>query len=91
MTTNHTHHDDDHKACLALFEKLSEYIDGETDEVTCKAIRAHIEACPCCTTCLETLKRTIGFCEEVKEVPVPAGFSQKLREALKKMPPALSS
>jgi len=81
MTTNHTHHD--HEACLALFAKLSEYIDGETDEVTCEAIRAHIEACPCCTTCLETLKRTVGFCEEVKDEPVPAEFSQKLREALK--------
>lgn len=88
MTTNHTHHDHDHEACLELFEKLSEYIDGETDEVTCEAIQAHMQACPCCTTCLETLKRTVGFCEEVKDEPVPAGFSKKLREALKTLPPS---
>lgn len=85
MTTGHTHHD--HQACLALFEKLSEFIDGETDKVTCEAIQAHMEACPCCATCLATLKRTVGFCEEIKEDPVPDGFAQKLRDALKTLPP----
>lgn len=88
MTTTHPHPDDehDHKACRALFEKLSEYIDGETDAVTCNAIRAHIDACPCCATCLATLKRTVGFCEEMKDEPVPPKFSKKLRDALKDMP-----
>ena len=85
MTTHHGHHED-HQACLALFEKLSDYIDGETDEVTCAAIQAHMDACPCCATCMETLKRTVGFCEEVRDEPVPKGFSKKLREALNKLP-----
>ncbi len=81
MTTDH-----DHEACRALFEKLSEYIDGETDEVTCAAIKAHMKACPCCITCLETLKRTVGFCEGVPEEPMPKEFSRKLRETLRHLP-----
>ena len=28
----------DHKHCLELFEKLSEYLDNELDEVTCKEL-----------------------------------------------------
>ena len=78
------HHD--HRECIKLFEKLSEYIDGEADEVTCETIRAHLADCPCCTTCMETLKRTVGFCEETPEEPVPQSFSKKLRAALKTIP-----
>ena len=74
---NHHH---DHAACIALFTKLSEYIDNELDEVTCKDIEAHLADCPCCNACMETLKRTVAFCREVEERPVPDSLSQRLQE-----------
>ena len=82
--TSHYHN---HQECIAFFERLSEYIDEETDEITCEAISAHMAECSCCTACFETLKRTVGLCEKVKEEPVPQKFSSKLRQALKDLLP----
>ena len=53
------HSEHDHKDCLTMFEKLSEYIDRELDEVTCKDIEKHAKKCVPCNVCLETLKRTV--------------------------------
>ena len=35
----------DHAHCLELFDRLSEYIDGETDESQRLEIEAHIAQC----------------------------------------------
>lgn len=71
--------DHDHKHCLDLFEKLSEYIDGELDHATC-------ENCVACFSCLETLKRTVALCKNVSEKPVPLELSQKLKEIIQNIP-----
>ena len=47
----------DHQHCLEMFKKLSEYIDGELDEVTCEDLERHVEECVPCKICLVTLKR----------------------------------
>ena len=36
-----TRDDHDHQHCLEMFEKLSEYIDGELDHATCEEIERH--------------------------------------------------
>lgn len=77
---HHSGHHHDHGACIELFTKLSEYIDNELDEITCKDIEAHLADCPCCTACMETLKRTVALCREVEERPVPDTLSQRLQE-----------
>jgi RNA polymerase sigma-70 factor (ECF subfamily) len=81
----------DHKHCLEMFEKLSEYLDNELDEATCKEIENHIKVCVACFVCLQTLKRTVDLCKQAGDRPVPEGFSKKLRKvihSLPKMPPA---
>ena len=83
----HPHHDHNHAACIELFTKLSEYIDNELDEVSCKDIEAHLADCPCCNACLETLKRTVAFCREVEERPVPETLSQRLQEIVAQLAP----
>jgi anti-sigma factor RsiW len=69
----------DHKHCVAMFEKLSEYIDGELDRAACNEIESHIERCAACKICLATLKTTIHLCGSMSSNPVPQSFSQKLR------------
>lgn len=69
----------DHKHCLAMFEKLSEYIDGELDQSTRREIEAHLEICASCKICLATLKTTIHLCRGIALHPVPEALSQKLR------------
>ena len=81
----------DHKHCLELFQKLSEYLDNELDEVSCKDIEKHIKDCVPCIVCLQTLKRTVDLCKQTEDRPVPEDFSKKLKEAIQnmpKMPPA---
>jgi len=62
-----------------MFEKLSEYIDNELDEVTCKDIERHAEDCIPCQVCLGTLKRTIDLCKNMENKPVPEDVSARLK------------
>lgn len=71
--------DHDHAACIELFTKLSDYLDNELDAVTCKDIEAHLADCPCCNACMETLKRTVDFCREAEDRPVPETLSKRLQ------------
>lgn len=79
----HKHH---HNAkCIAMFEKLSEYIDNELDEVSCKDIEKHAENCIKCQTCLTSLKRTIEMCRHMESPPVPEYFSHRLKEFIQNL------
>ena len=81
----------EHKHCLELFEKLSEYLDNELDEITCKEIENQGKKCVTCFVCLQTLKRTVDLCKQAEDRPVPKDFSKKLKEVIQNMsktPPA---
>lgn len=77
-------HDHDRKDCLAMFEKLSAYIDNELDDLTCQKIEAHARDCIPCQACLETLRQTIGMCRSLAtdEEPVPEAFSSRLKSLI---------
>jgi len=71
-----------HENCLALFEKLSEYIDRELDAPTCRDIEAHIRACKPCQVCFGTLKQTVDLCKGLENRKVPETFQLKLKNAI---------
>jgi len=79
MTPDHHHHD---PRCLALFEKLSPYIDDELERSACREIERHMDSCQACRNCLETLRRTTQICRQVVGQEVPEAFSRRLRRAL---------
>jgi hypothetical protein len=74
-----------------MFQKLSEYIDNELDEMTCRDIERHVEECVPCKICLETLKRTVKLCKKVESKPVPESVSLKLKELIQSMSDGRSS
>ena len=80
-----THDTHDPEKCRLMFEKLSEYIDNELDEVTCSEIERHMKACINCQVCLATLKRVIDLCKNMKPEPVPQAFSSRLKELTLKL------
>ena len=82
--------DHDHQHCLEMFEKLSEYIDGELDHATCTEIQKHADDCVACFACLETLKRTVALCNNVGDKPIPQDFSERLKEIIENMPKTAS-
>ncbi len=65
--------------CLQLFDKLSEYIDGEMEETERRELEAHIAHCAACCGCLQSLQRTIALCKQAGPQTVPAVFSAKLQ------------
>ena len=83
MKPTESHHP--HQNCVALFERLSEYIDRELDIPTCKEIEAHINACKPCQVCLNTLKQTVRLCNHLERQQVPETFSLKLKNAISDM------
>ena len=80
MKQTDPHHS--HENCLALFERLSEYIDKELDAPACKDIEAHIKACKPCQVCLKTLKQTVELCRNLERRQVPETLSLKLKDAI---------
>lgn len=72
----------DHKDCIKMFERLSEYLDNELDTMTCKDIETHASTCISCKVCLQTLKRTVDLCKSSGSQPVPKEFSRRLMGAI---------
>jgi anti-sigma factor RsiW len=71
--------DHTHKKCISIFKKLSEYIDGELDEKAYKKMQGHIKECVKCEVCLETLRRTVQLCGNMKMKRIPERLKERLR------------
>jgi len=67
-----------HRHCLELFKRLSEYIDDELDEQTCEEIERHVRECTLCRVCLETLKRSVDICRHTETQSMPASLSKRI-------------
>lgn len=81
-TSNHQH---DKAKCLEMFARLSEYIDNELDEITCRDIERHLSHCPPCQVCLSTLKQTVALCKNMEKQSIPRDFSVKLKSIIDDM------
>jgi RNA polymerase sigma-70 factor (ECF subfamily) len=57
--------------CRDLFERLSEYLDGELDQAICSEMGTHLEDCPPCQAFLESLKRTIALVRRTPGAELP--------------------
>jgi anti-sigma factor RsiW len=78
-----THDGHDHHKCMALFEKMSEYIDRELDAAARAQVEAHIRACCHCHACYETLQRTVDLCQSsAEDYPLSDAFAEKLRNLI---------
>lgn len=72
----------DHTQCRAMFEKLSEYIDHELDQLTCETIEKHLAQCKPCQACLSTLERTVALCREMEPADAPDLLRRRLRDMI---------
>ena len=72
----------DHDRCRALFERLSDYIDGDMEPAQRADFEAHLAECLGCHSCLQALQRTVAICRRTGGQPVPAALSARLAHSL---------
>ncbi|MEW6184345.1 MAG: zf-HC2 domain-containing protein [Thermodesulfobacteriota bacterium] len=66
--------------CLAVFKKISLYLDGELESQSCREIRKHMEECSRCKTCLTMLQRTLEICRHLTPHEVPEHVQKRLHQ-----------
>jgi anti-sigma factor (TIGR02949 family) len=68
--------------CKELFERLSEYVDGELSQDLCEEIRKHMDGCDPCVNFAKTLKTTADLCRRLPSQPIPPQVAADLRNLL---------
>jgi anti-sigma factor RsiW len=68
--------------CRELFERLSEYVDGELSQEICEEIQRHMEGCDPCVAFAKTLKKTADLCRRLPSQPIPPEVAADLRSFL---------
>jgi anti-sigma factor RsiW len=68
--------------CRELFERLSEYVDGELSQEICEEIRRHMQGCDPCVAFAKTLKKTAEICRRLPSQPIPPEVAADLRAVL---------
>lgn len=68
----------EHRKCLELCTRLSDYIDQEMDSEELREIEEHVTECLSCFSCLQSLRQTIVLCKQTAGQPVPVVFSRRL-------------
>ena len=81
MTGPHVHGGPD---CRSLFEKLSEYLDGELDPAVCSRIEEHLADCPPCVAFLRSLRRAIAHVGTVLPPELPEDVKRKVLAAYRR-------
>jgi anti-sigma factor (TIGR02949 family) len=69
-------------SCRELFERLSEYVDGELSQELCREIRTHLEGCEPCVNFARTLQATAELCRRLPATPIPPEVAVDLRRIL---------
>jgi anti-sigma factor (TIGR02949 family) len=68
--------------CDEVLDQLSEYIDVETRDELCEAIREHLARCQDCQVKVDTVKKTIVLYQKHSTVELPVRITAKLSAAL---------
>lgn len=69
------------------FEKLlGRYMDGDLDHASAEAMRAHMAQCPPCAREFAMLKKITGGLSQMGDAPLPAGFEQRWKQAVRSAP-----
>jgi len=79
---SHDHNHEMSMTCREMFERLSEYVDGELSQEICEEFRRHMEGCGPCVAFAKTLKKTAEMCRRLPSRPVPPEVAAELRSLL---------
>lgn len=69
--------------CREILEGLSEYIDEELAEKTCREIESHLKDCYNCRVVVNTLRRTVTMYREVPAPEMPGDVRTRLHRVIR--------
>ncbi|MHB9053227.1 MAG: anti-sigma factor family protein [Thermoleophilia bacterium] len=69
--------------CREILEGLSEYIDNELADKTCREIEEHLKDCYNCQVVVNTLRQTVILYREVPDDEIPGDVSMRLHKIIK--------
>lgn len=75
-------HDHDHSACRDLLQDLSDYVDGELEDVLCVEIERHMVECENCRVVVDTLRNTVLLYHCLPPESMPSDVEQRLFKRL---------
>lgn len=68
--------------CKKIFESLSEYVDDELAQATCKEIEAHLTGCDNCRVVVNTLRRTVTLYHSIPAETMPGDVRLRLHKKI---------
>jgi anti-sigma factor (TIGR02949 family) len=71
------------KTCRNLLSQLSDYIDGELEEMLCAEIEQHMAGCPDCQAVVNTLEKTVRLYRTAGRAEVPQDVQTRLYKVLR--------
>ena len=74
--------------CAAAQDKLSEYLDGELNEVDAKRVEKHLQQCATCWQAFESLQETVLMLQSVGRKTAPRDLRPQILAAIEQMTPA---
>ncbi len=76
--------------CQKVFASLSEYLDRELPERACDEIEEHIRDCEPCIEFVESLRKSVALCRQLRaerpSAPLPEDLKERMRAALRGIP-----
>jgi anti-sigma factor RsiW len=67
--------------CVALFAKLSEYMDGELEPAVCAEVEDHMADCDRCREFLESLRRAVAHVASMDAPELPEDLKRDILSA----------
>ena len=78
MSGGHVHRGPE---CVALFAKLSEYLDGELEPGACAEVDGHLADCERCQAFLESLRRAVAHVASTDAPELPENLKRDILSA----------
>lgn len=71
-------------SCVEVWRELSNYIDGTVDAELRLRMEEHFKTCEHCTAVVDGMKNIVRLAGDNRVFDLPAGFSDRLKERLRK-------
>ena len=69
--------------CEELLRALNDYVDGDDLSETCQEFADHLAGCNPCQVVVDNIRQTISLYRAGQPFSMPAGFEQRLQQAVK--------